>query len=277
MTTCMKKSSNFTDPHSVLTSRFGYYRSAHDAFTFSPEEIDAKAAFLTCSAEEARRKLVDEAVDLAEFRGAANIDMKFLDRFSTHSSRWLRAAVQANETDEARALLHLGADVTDCECGDEDDSWSVVHIAAASANVEMLSLLLEPPEVQEGESADGSGETRIALPTNRLEELVNLTGGAAMRTPLLLACGAKRYESLPTTAMANIGGPGRDRAGAEELAVVQLLLAKAADPNLVDVDECSCLMYADARPDIFRALLDHGADPNHVTYSGVRVKFPQGL
>lgn len=104
------------------------------------------------------------------------------------------------------------------------------------------------------------------MPNMRVDAL-----GPANRTPLHLACGARRYEDFDDE-------PAAD--GAEMQEVVQLLLGAHADPNLGDVDNATPLMYATYPQNceaIVRMLLKAGADRNAVTYSGDRVQLPTSM
>ena len=218
------------DATSALVSRFGYLL---DDALFDDEQVQAHTLANGLSEEQARRQLVNAWVESGS---------KVVSAIgSRHGSQWLIDAVEHSRTEEAFALLSLGADPNGTDCTNAD-GWTALHLAAAQGHLALVRGLL-------------------AVPNMSVDAL-----GSANRTPLLLACGARRYEDFDDE-------PAAD--GAEMQEVVRLLLGAHADPNLADVDECSPLMYAAPQCEaIVRMLLEAGADRDHVTYSGHRVQLP---
>ena len=221
------------DATSVLVERFGYVL---DDTLMDDEQIKAHAQANGVSEEQARQQLIAAALECGS---------KVASAAQSHGGAWLIDAVELSRDEEAFALLSLGADPNgvDCTAG---GSWTALHLAAARGQLALLRRLLAAPNI-------------------RVDAL-----GSANRSPLMLACGGRRYhEDFDDQ-------PAAD--GAEMQEVVQLLLAAHADPNLHDVDDVSPLMYAAPRSEgIVRMLLDAGADRDHVNYSGARVQLPASM
>ena len=229
-------STGMADAASVLVEQFGYVL---EATMFDDEQVKAQAQASGVSEEQARQQLIAAALECGS---------KVVSAIGTsNGGAWLIDAVNLSRDDEAFALLSLGADPNGVDGSTTGDSWIALHLAAARGHLVLLRRLL-------------------AVPNIRVDAL-----GAANRSPLLLACGARRYHEEDFD-----DEPAAD--GAEMQEVVQLLLGAQANPNLGDADDVSPLMYAAPQSEgIVRMLLDAGADRDHVAYSGGRVRLPASM
>jgi uncharacterized protein len=168
------------------------------------------------------------------------------------------AAVRAVENDDpegVRAYLAAGHDPDACDA----DGWGLVATAAALGGVEILRLL----------AAAGA----------------DLTGGRGDQTALF---NAARYGHPEAVEVLLAAGWPPDRTGDSphgphpappalvaaiqnnNRAIALRLIAAGADPNAADpISTCTPLYAAAGDPELVRALLAAGGDPNRRCYSGL--------
>ena len=142
----------------------------------------------------------------------------------------------------ARELIHFGADVR----AKDNQGRTVLMYAAASQSPEIVDALLHSrADLSEEDSA---GETAIHFSVGLASSEWNFF------TP------TSDYAERPTARFWPLFLP----TPAPKPEVVALLLAAGADPNAVDFEGATPLMYAAevGRPEVLRALLAAGADPN---------------
>jgi len=186
-------------------------------------------------------------------RGAA-VDAKD----TVFGSTALMFAAGEGGSEIVRLLLAKGADVS----SKNNEGYTALDAAEEESRRSVI-LLLKKAGARNGDRSDSrstaekEGDLRQAAVDSNVEKIRDL---------LAQGVNVDARDESGWTAL-------RNAVFQEKLAIVRLLLANRADPNLQDYKDGSTALHWAAqigRTDILTALLDTGADPNmHDTFSGI--------